>query len=166
MKIRDIVMIAMLSAIVFAAQVALRFIPNVELVTVLIILYTIIFGRKTLYVIYIFVFLEGLIYGFGMWWYGYLYVWTILYFIVRLNRNKYSPLFWAIISGGYGLIFGALFAIVNLFTMGLPSAAAFWIAGIPFDVIHCISNFIITLFLFLPLRNTIKHLQIRYNSNY
>ncbi len=166
MKIRDIVMIAMLSAILFAAQVALRLIPNVELVTVLIILYTILFGRKTLYIIYIFVFLEGLIYGIGPWWYGYLYVWAILYFIARLNRNKYSPLLWAIISGGYGLIFGGLFAIINLFTMGIPGAVAFWIAGIPFDVIHCVSNFIITLCLFLPLHNVIKQLQIRYNSNY
>jgi len=77
MKIKDIAIIAMLSAILITVQVTLGFLPNVELVSVLIILYTLVFGRKSLAIIYVFVTVEGFIYGFGLWWFNYLYVWTI-----------------------------------------------------------------------------------------
>ena len=40
--------------------------------------------KKTLYIIYIFALLEGLIYGFGIWWIMYLYAWPMLAIVVVL----------------------------------------------------------------------------------
>ena len=151
MRIKDIALIGIMSAILITVQVALSFLPNIELVSLLIILYTLVFGRKTLYIIYVFVIVEGMIYGISLWWINYLYIWTLLFFAVMLFRRERSVLLWAILSGFYGLAFGALCAIPNLFLSGLPSAVSYWIAGIPFDIAHCISNFIITLLLFHPL---------------
>lgn len=77
MKTREIVIYGILSAVLLAAQVSLGFLPNIEIVTLLILVYTLVFRKKVFFIIYIFVFLEGLIYGFGLWWINYLYVWSI-----------------------------------------------------------------------------------------
>ncbi len=151
MKIKDIALIGMMSAILIAVQVALGFLPNIELVSLLIILYTLVFGRKTLFIIYVFAAVEGMIYGMGLWWFSYLYVWTILFFVVMIFRKQNSVFLWAVLSGFYGLAFGALCAILTLFLSGPSAAVSYWIAGIPFDIIHCASNFIVALFLFRPL---------------
>ena len=77
-KARDIALMGMMAAALEAAKFALSFLPNVELVTLLIILYTLYFGKKVLPVIAVFVLLEGCRYGFGLWWVMYLYAWPIL----------------------------------------------------------------------------------------
>ena len=63
MKTREIVIYGILSAVLLAAQVSLGFLPNIEIVTLLILVYTLVFRKKVFFIIYIFVFLEGLIYG-------------------------------------------------------------------------------------------------------
>lgn len=78
MKTREIVTMGILSAVLLAAQVSLGFLPNIEIVTLLIIVYTLVLRKKVFFVIYVFVLLEGLIYGFGLWWLNYLYVWRSL----------------------------------------------------------------------------------------
>lgn len=151
MRTKDIVILGLMSAILIVLQVALSFLPNIEMVSLLIILYTLILGPKTIYSIYVFVIAEGLIYGFGIWWFNYLYVWLILYFIAILFRKVTSPFYWAVISGFFGLSFGALCSIPYFITGGIPSGFAYWVNGIPFDLIHGPANFIIALILFKPL---------------
>jgi energy-coupling factor transport system substrate-specific component len=151
-KIKDIVMIGMMGALIFILQVALRFLPNVELVSLMIILCTLTFERKALYIIYVFTAVEGLLYGFGIWWINYLYVWTVLYFVTILFRRFNSSLVWAVICGGFGFCFGALCSIPYFITGGVASGFAYWVAGIPYDVAHGIANFIIALVLYYPLR--------------
>ena len=65
MKVRDLVIQALLGAILFAVQVALSPLPNIELVSILCLVYTLTFGVRALGAIYVFVLLEGLLYGFG-----------------------------------------------------------------------------------------------------
>ncbi|MDD4113493.1 MAG: hypothetical protein PHC56_10765 [Herbinix sp.] len=151
MRTKDIVIIGVMAALLIVLQVGLSFLPNIELVSLIVILCTIIYGWKTLYIIYIFVIAEGLIFGFGLWWVNYLYVWTILMLLTMLFRDKQSPFLWAIISGAFGLSFGLLCSIPYLFIGGVPMAVSYFISGIPFDAIHCVSNYIITLVLIKPL---------------
>ena len=150
-SIKDIVLIAMLSAILVVVHVAIAALPNIELVTLLIILYTLVFRWRTLPIIYVYAVLQGLIYGFGPWWFMYLYVWTILYLIVTLLRKNKSVIIWSVVSGIYGLIFGALCSLVYFFLGGIHTVIAFWIAGIQFDITHGIANFFICFVLFKPL---------------
>lgn len=147
----DIVIIGMLSAMLFTVQVALAAFPNIELVSLFIILYTLVCGRKTVYTIYVFALLEGVLYGFGLWWYGYLYIWTILYLVTCIFKQVKIAQFWAIIAGLFGLLFGALYSIPYFILGGIGAGISYWIAGIPFDLIHGVSNFIVTLVLFRPL---------------
>ena len=50
MKTREIVTMGILSAILLAAQVSLGFLPNIELVTLLLIVYTLVLKKKVFFV--------------------------------------------------------------------------------------------------------------------
>ena len=64
---RRLVLCALLAAVMTALQVAMSPLPNIEPVSLLILVYTLVFGRQVFYIIYTFVFLEGLLYGFHLW---------------------------------------------------------------------------------------------------
>lgn len=147
MNATKLVRIALLGAILVTAQVALSFIPNVELVSLLILVTTLVFGKDALYAIIVFVLVEGLIWGFGIWWFGYLYIWPILYFLITFLKkyNKENDfVFWAFVLGFFGLAFGALYA-VSYIPVSFSYALTYWFAGVPFDLIHGIGNVILTL---------------------
>lgn len=150
-KARSLAWMGVLTALLFTGQVVMSFLPNLEIVSLLIILYTIFFGKKVFWMIYGFVFLEGFLYGFGMWWFQYLYIWSILAMVVLLLRNNTSALFWSIISGFFGLSFGALCTLPYLFTGGPAAAFSYWVSGLGFDLTHCIGNVVLCLVLFKPL---------------
>ena len=57
LKTKDLAVMGVMAAIAFISQVALSFLPNIELVTLLFILYTLVIGRKVFGVVYAFVFL-------------------------------------------------------------------------------------------------------------
>lgn len=68
LTVRELVFLALCTAAMFVSQVALSFLPNIELVSLLVIVYTHAFRRKVLYILYVFALLEGLLYGFTTWW--------------------------------------------------------------------------------------------------
>lgn len=149
----------LLSTILLIGQVGMAFLPNIEPVTFLIIIYTLVYGRQVFFIIYTFVLVEGLIYGFGIWWVSYLYIWSILAILTLLLKKNQSVLIWSVIAGAYGLIFGALCAIPYLISGGIGAAFAYWASGIPYDILHCIGNFGITLVLYKPVLSTLKTLR-------
>ena len=147
---------AMLTAILFLGQVCMAFLPNIEVVTLLVILYTQVYRKKVFFIIYAFALLEGVFYGFGLWWFNYLYVWSIQALITLLFRKNDSVWFWSILSGIYGITFGALCTIPYFAIGGISGAFAYWTSGLLFDIIHCISNFIVCLVLFKPIRYVLE----------
>lgn len=78
LTVRDVAYIGIMIATLEAAKLSLSFIPNVELVTFLLILYTLAFGKKVLYAAFAFVGVECLIWGMGIWVIMYLYIWPLL----------------------------------------------------------------------------------------
>ena len=154
--VRDIAITGMMIATIEVAKNALAFIPNVELVSLLVILFTLYFGKKILFVIPAFILLEGCIYGFGLWWIMYLYVWPLLALITYIMRKQESVWVWAIMSGSFGLAFGALCSITYIVLSGPKAAFAWWVSGIPFDILHCVSNFVLCLVLFKPLSKVMR----------
>lgn len=158
-SVREIAVIGMMTAALEAAKLAMSFLPNVELVTLLVILFTLFLGGRALLAVFAFVGVECLIWGLGLWTIMYLYIWPLLSVLVLLLRRHESALFWSIVSGLYGLLFGALCAIPYFFIGGVQTAAAWWIAGIPWDIVHGISNFVLCLVLFTPLRRVFLRIQ-------
>lgn len=160
MKVKEMTVMALLGAVMYVGKFALAFLPNIEVVSILVVVYTLTFGRRALLPIYVFVLLEGITYGFGIWWTMYLYIWTILYLVARLMRRNDSPLIWAVVNGAYGLSFGALCAIPYLITGGIGMAFGWWTQGIPWDITHCIGNFVTALVLYKPLMAVLRYIKV------
>lgn len=158
LSVREMVLFGILGAMTFGAKYVMSFLPNIEPVSLCVMLYAVVFGRKWVYPVYLYVALEILFYGLGIWNINYLYTWAILAVAAGFLRNMEGSLGWALLSGVFGLSFGALCGIVDIFIGGVPYAVTKWISGIPFDISHCIGNFIMALVLFRPLRNLMEKL--------
>lgn len=159
MQIKTITRVALLSAALYISKVALEFLPNVELVSFLTIIYTLVFGAEAFLIVTVFNMFELIQWGFGMWWVSYLYVWPLLCLMTLLLRKLIRDefLLWAIFSGLFGLIFGALFAVAYL-PVDPGYALAYWISGLPFDVWHGICNFTIMLLIGRPVYRTFRNI--------
>ena len=158
---------AFCAALMFALKMALVWAPNIHFGALLVIIYTLAFRHKVLYIIYLYVLLEIAVFGFNpLWTAAYLYVWTLLAGAAWLFRRMKHPLGWAVLSGVFGLCFGALTAppfllltvgAENFFSAFLP----YWVSGIPFDLTHCAGNFALCLLLFKPLTSVLRKLTVR-----
>ncbi len=148
----------LLSAVLLIGQLGMAFLPNIEPITCLIIIYTLVYKKHVFSIIYTFVILEGMVFGFGIWWISYLYIWSILAGLTLILQRNRSLLVWSVTAGTFGLIFGALCALPYLVAGGAGAAFAYWAAGIPYDIIHCVGNFTITLVMFNPVLNVLKRL--------
>ena len=157
MPVRKITRIALLSAILYVSKVALELLPNVELVSLLTVLYTLVFGKEAFLIVTVFNLFELIQWGFGTWWVSYLYVWPLLVLITLLLKKiiKEEFLIWSVVSGLFGLIFGSLFAIVYL-PVDPAYALAYWISGLPWDVWHGVCNFVLMLVIGKPLYLLLK----------
>ena len=154
--VKDIATIGVMTALIEAAKWALQGIANVELVTLLFMVFAVTYGLKTCIVSLIFTGIETLIWGPHIWVIMYLYIWPLLILIAYFMGKKGLPDFtFVFLSGFYGLFFGMICAVPYLFFGGLKVAISWWIAGIPFDILHCISNIILALVLFKPLRRAL-----------
>ena len=158
LSVRELVLFALLGTVMFAGKMAMAGLPNIEPVSLLVILYTLAFGRKALWSIYLYVALECVVWGLNTWSISYLYVWFLLYLASRLLRKMDSPLGWAVVSGSFGLFFGLLCAPVQLCIGGWAYAVSWWISGIPFDLAHCGGNFAMALLLYRPCRRVLAEL--------
>ena len=153
----DIAVIAIMSALLEAVKVALNAIPNVDLVSFLLVVFTLHFGiRKTIIASWIFTAIEIMTWGLQLWVVFYLYTWPVLIICVYLFRKHDSAFLFAVISGVFGLCFGALSSIVYLL-MGDPAMAfSWWLSGLNFDAVHGAANFCIALVLYRPAMNALK----------
>ncbi len=154
-----------LGALTFAAKVVMAALPNIEPVSLMVMLFAVTFGRKCFFPIYVYVLLEFLLYGFNTWSVNYLYVWAILALAALAGRKMESPLGWAVLSGVFGLAFGALCAPVDIVIGGFGYAVSKWVNGIPFDLLHCAGNFVLALLLFAPLRRVLDRLYRQFRKN-
>ena len=155
---KELALFGMLGSITFVAKTVMMGLPNIEPVSLMVMLFAVSFGRKAVYPIYTYVFLEFALHGIHLWSVNYLYIWLILAAAAWCLREMSSPLEWAMLSGIFGLLFGALCAPVYLFAGGPALVLSWWISGIPYDLLHCAGNFAIALALFVPLRRLLERM--------
>ena len=154
--VREITLFGVLGAMTFAAKCVMAFLPNIEPVSLMVMLFAVTFGKKALYPIFLYVAMEILFYGLGTWNVMYLYIWPCLGILAYGLREIKSPLGWAVLSGAFGLLFGALCIPVDIVIGGPGYGLSKWISGIPFDIAHCIGNFVMALILFSPMRTLME----------
>ena len=151
-----LVLSGLMGALLVVSKQAMSGLPNIEPVTLLIILFALELPKETPGAITVFLVLQGVLYGFGLWWAMYLYVWYLLAFLARLLRRMDNALGWAIFSGLYGLAFGGLCAAVYLFAKTPAFALSWWLSGLSYDAMHGVGNFVIMLLLYRPLRTALR----------
>lgn len=164
MKVKDIVLISLLSASITSGKLVLSLVPNVEIVTLLFILYTIVFGIKnTLFVSIIFSTTEVFIYGLNIWSIFYFIVWPLLIIATHFINKKFNSEYtFAVLALIFGLSFGFLAAVIESLFFGLSFGIAYFLRGIVFDIVHGVSNFIVVLLLFNPLKKLLLYLKNDY----
>ncbi|MBQ8325453.1 MAG: hypothetical protein IJX86_00150 [Lachnospiraceae bacterium] len=147
LTVKELTIFSMLGAVMYASKMIMEFAPNIHLLGVFTIAFTVVYRKKALYPIYIYVFLNGMFAGFNMWWIPYLYLWTVLWGITMLlpkNMPKaVAPIVYMVVCALHGFAYGMLYAPAQALMFGLnfDGMIAWIIAGLPFDMIHGISNF-------------------------
>ena len=153
---RELCALALIGALMEGSKLALAALPNIHLNAVLIILAAVFFGWRAMYSVAVYIMLEGILFGFGVWWISYLYVWPLLCAVCVLMRKNDSVLIWAVTAAIHGLLFGAMCSLPYLFIGGRSMALSYWVGGLSFDLAHCAGNFILTLILYKPLKKAME----------
>lgn len=147
LTVREMAVSAMLGAVMYASKLLMEVAPNIHLLGVFTIAFTIVYRRKALYPIYVYVLLNGIFSGFATWWVPYLYLWTVLWGAVMLlpkqMPKRLQPLVYMSVCAAHGFLYGTLYAPAQalLFGMNFRRTLAWIAAGLPWDFAHGVSNF-------------------------
>ena len=160
-RTKELIIFAMLGTLMFCSKIVMEALPNIHLLGMLTIVYTLVYRVKALIPIYIYVVLNGLFAGFNLWWFPYLYIWTILWALTMLlpkNMKKgVGCVVYPVLCAFHGFAFGILYAPAQclMFGLDLQGMVAWIAAGLPFDILHGVGNFVAGL-LVLPLSELLK----------
>ncbi len=161
LTVRETAIFGMLGTLMYCSKLIMEALPNIHLVGVLTVAFTVVYRRKALYPIYIFVLLTGLFGGFNAWWVPYLYIWTILWGVTmllpkRMPKSVAVAVYVAVCSL-HGFLYGILYAPAQALFFGLDFKGMLtWIAaGSLFDTVHGVSNFFCG-FLIVPIIEILK----------
>lgn len=138
------ILMSLYAALMIASKEAMSGLPNIEPVSLLIVVYTAVYRFRALIPLYVFVAVEAVLYPYPVATVMYLYVWLFLFAaVLLLPRDRVMPApVYALISGLFGLAFGTLCAPTHAIAYGVGfDGMLAWIAsGFPFDVLHMIGN--------------------------
>lgn len=154
---------AMLGALMFVSKLIMEVLPNVHLLGMFTMVCAVAYRWRGLIPIYVYVLLNGIYSGFSLWWIPYLYIWAVLWGLTMLVPQKLPRrakcIIYPAICALHGFAFGTLYAPAQAIMFGLSfdGMIAWIIAGLPYDMIHGVSN-IFTGLLVLPLSELIKKL--------
>ena len=162
LKLKDIVLLALLASLMCVGDFAMEWLPNVHFVGVIIVITTAVYRKWALLPIYVYVFIQGLLGGFSPWWMAYIYIWAILWGAVMLIPQKLPQnikyILYVTICALHGFMFGILYAPAQALLFGLDFKGTLaWIAaGFYFDMLHGIGNLVLGSLLIYPMTKIIK----------
>ena len=156
---RSAALVGIMAATLECAKLALASIPNVEIITLLIAVYSYTFGALGVVGALVFVLIEPLIWGFGSWFITYLIYWPTLAFIfMLLGRVKLKS---RIALTGTALICTLFFGMISsLVDVGLFTGyfdrffyrfGIYYARGIVFYAIQLATNAVLFPLLFIPM---------------
>ena len=163
LSVYEITVFSMLGAIMYCSKIILEWAPNVHLLGMFTMAFTLVYRKKALIPIYVFVLLLGVLNGFNGWWFPYLYIWALLWGITMLLPIKMpqalAAVTYAVICSLHGFLFGILYAPAQAIMFGLDFKQMItWISsGAIFDIVHGISNFFAG-FLIIPMTKLLKRI--------
>ncbi len=163
LSVAELTIFAMLGALMYCSKLIMEWAPNIHLLGMFIMVFTVVYRKKALIPIYIFVFMTGLFNGFSVWWIPYVYIWAVLWALTMLLPKKMptaaKAVVYPLVCALHGFAYGTLYAPAQalMFGFNFEQTLAWILSGIPFDIIHGISNFAAGLMI-LPLVNLLAKL--------
>ena len=147
-KLAELAVFALFAALMFASRFALQGIHGLHPLTLIMAAFTMVWRRRALVLIYLYVAIELITGGFA-WAWPYLYVFlplwaAVLFWAWLFERRPGLPLPVKVAAlmltcGMHGLGFGLLYAPAQLLMMNVKSwegILAWWLAGLTFDAVH------------------------------
>lgn len=163
LKLKDMVILSLMAALMSVGDLAMEWLPNVHLVGVLITATTVVYRKYALLPIYVYVLIQGIVGGFGLWWIPYLYIWILLWGTVMLLPQrlpeKVKYISYIFVCASHGFLFGTLYAPIQAIMFGLDfkGTIAWIVAGLPFDMIHGLGNTVLGILLIYPIVKILKY---------
>lgn len=126
-----------------------QFIPNVQPVTAVLIILTLTLGMTDGFIVAILsIILTNFLLGMGPWTiaqvasFGVLIVVTGLFIkpFYSTSQNKNRRILFALFAFFGGLLYGFVISVISVKLMGINSFWAYYIAGLPFDLLHGLGN--------------------------
>ncbi|MBR2716093.1 MAG: hypothetical protein IKB73_07820 [Ruminococcus sp.] len=163
----EMTLFSMFSAMMFISKIVMEFLPNIHLLAMFTVLLTVVYRKKALIPIYIFVLITGVYAGFAMWWVPYTYVWTVLWaaaMLIPKNLSKIVQIItYSLLCGLHGFLYGTLYAPAQalMFSLSFEQMIAWIVAGLAFDMMHGIGNIVAGLLVY-PLSKVLIKLNSRF----
>lgn len=161
--LRELCILSVFAALLLILKEVMAALPNIEGVSLLIVLCTIFFGWKALLPVAVFIVIEGILYGFGFWFPFYCIIWPLLVALTMLFRKllKARVWAWAVFLGLFGLLFGMVYALTLFPTGGWSLVWSAYGSGMTFDLLHAGGNLVLAAVLFFPLYRILQRLTTR-----
>lgn len=164
---RAAALVGIMAASIECAKLALAAIPNVEVVTLLIAVYSYVFGAFGVLASLIFVLIEPLIWGFGTWFISYLIYWPLVALVfsalgARGVSGRVIPTVFAVILT---ILFGVIssFVDVGIFSGSFDNLfyrfSVYYLRGIGFYLAEIITNAVLFPLLFLPITRLLSKIK-------
>lgn len=161
LNLRELVAFGMLGGVMFISKLVMDALPNIHLLAMLTISFTLVFRQKALYPILVFVSLLGVTSGFAPWWVPHLYLWFILWgaaMLIPKGMNKTAKaILCVVLCAAHGFLYGVMYAPAQalMYGMNFKAMVAWIVAGIPFDITHGLGNLVVG-FLILPMERALN----------
>ena len=168
--IRAVCRIGLMAAAIECAKLVLMALPNIEVVTLSIAVFSFVFGWQGVVATLIFVVIESLIWGFGTWVISYFIYWPLVAVAflllgrVAFKRRLPKILFATLLALVLTVLFGVIssFVDVGLFSGSFDRLferfAIYYARGVVFYLLQLVTNAVVFPILFHPLTSKLARL--------
>ncbi|MFW8052072.1 ECF transporter S component [Vagococcus fluvialis] len=163
-SVRWLTTAALMSAASFTGRLLFQSIPNVQPLTTIIIICTLVFGfyfGSTVAILSIMI--SNLFLGMGIWTFAQIAAFLsicLITFLLRSLLNKMPLIVLAIFAGLMGYFFGFIISLVQAPFFGIQKFWIYYLQGVSFDTFHAVGNFLFFIILYPVLVPLLKKVDI------
>ena len=162
---QELVLFAMLGTLMFCSKILMEFLPNLHLLGMFTVVFTVVYRKRALIPLYVCIMLIGLYGGFTAWWIPHLYLWAVLWgatmLLPRNMSTRVAVPVYIVVCALHGLCYGTLYAPSQaiLYDLDFHQTIVWIVAGLPWDVLHACGNAAAGT-LIVPLIRVLRHLEV------
>lgn len=156
LTVRKLTLIAMTIALCSVIRFPFSYLPNITPLTTIYLLICLNIGLSEAIIIADMTIIATSVYlGMGYWVVGQLLAYSLIIFLywlfIKIDIMKFL-IMQAILCLIHGLIYGIVISMFEVFVLQISSFEIYYIAGLPFDLMHGLGNFLFMILVFRPAR--------------